>query len=88
MTMQVSPGSVGHTLVAHEHDSGLVPHGFWTHVSGIVVMGPPMWCRHTKPGVHWVVPHADPAAQLAVWSDHEPLVQVAVVRAPSWGHWS
>jgi len=88
MTMQASPGSVGHTLVAHEHDSGLVPHGFGMHFSGVVVTGPPTWCRQTNPGGHVVVPHADPAAQLSLWRDHAPLMQVAVVSDPSWGHWS
>ena len=66
MTEQVSPGSAGQTLVAHEQASGLVPHGFGMHFSGIVVTGPPMWWRHTKPGVHCVMPHAEVASQLSV----------------------
>jgi hypothetical protein len=56
------------------------------HFSGIDVMGPPMWCRQTKPGVHWVDPHGDAGAQFALSNDHAPLTQVAVVSDPSCGH--
>jgi hypothetical protein len=64
--MQVSAGLLGQTLVAHAQESGLDPHGFGMHFSGIVVTGPPRWCRHTNPGVHWVEPHGDADAQLAL----------------------
>ena len=86
MDVQVLPLPVGQTLIAHEHESGLDPQGSWMHISRVPT--PLIRCRHTNPGGHWVVPHADPAAQLAVWSDHAPLRQVAVVSDPSCGHWS
>jgi hypothetical protein len=77
---------VGQTLVAQEHDTRLVPQGFGMHTSGMVSMGPPMWCMHTKPGVHCVVPHAGVDWHIALWSDHDPFSHVAVVSAPSTGH--
>jgi hypothetical protein len=82
--MQESPGFVGHTLVAHEHASGLDPHGFGMHLGGETK--PPMFCKQTNPGAHCVEPHGDAGAQLSLWSDHAPLTQVAVVSDPSCGH--